>query len=241
MSEYNITGPNVSLEEKIASREVFFIQKKIGKPEAKVEIEKKIPKLFKGAAGVDVEYLEIKDQYNPYIYIKGQYRVNYLKEHVINYQVPHNVVGAKVYDTIIKIGEALKGEKVKKRTLDISIIMKTVFETDVMEMAFNHDGKGMNSKTILNWEKESTSADFVESHSDEVRRFGITTEQAIDQLRKKLLAKRPSDIKKINEEVLEISQNWIVLSPLFLYTLKHGEVTKQVIIDAVSKNFSVLK
>ena len=241
MSEYNITGPNVSLEEKIASREVFFIQKKIGKPEAKVEIEKKIPKLFKGAAGVDVEYLEIKDQYNPYIYVKGQYRVNYLKEHIINYQVPHNVVGAKVYDTIIEIGDPLQGEKVKKRTLDISIIMQTKFETDIDEIAFDHDGKGMSTKTILGWQKESTSANFIEAHSDEVRRFGITTEQAIDQLRKKLLSKRPSDIKKINEEILEISNNWIILSPLFLYTLKYGEVTKQVIIDAVTKNFSVLK
>ncbi len=240
MSEYNISGPNVSLEEKIAKREVFFIQKKIGKPEAKVEIEKRISKLFKGAAGVDVEYLEIKDQYNPYIYIKGYYRVNYLKEHVINYQVPHNVVGAKVYETIIEIGEPLKGEKVKKRTLDISIIMKTMFETESMEMAFDYDGKSMNAKTIISWEKESTNSNFIESHDDEVRRFGVTTEQAIDQLRKKLLAKRPNDIKKINEEVLEITKNLVILSPLFLYTLKHGEETKQVIIDAVSGKFSTL-
>ena len=160
---------------------------------------------------------------------------------MINYQVPHNVVGAKVYDTVIEIGEPLTGEKAKKRTLDISIIMKTLFETETMEMAFDYNGKGMGTKTVMNWEKESASGNFIESHQDEVRRFGITTEQAIDQLRKKLLAKRPSDIKKINEEVLEISKNWVILSPLFLYTLKYGEITKQVIIDAVTGKFSVLK
>ena len=41
MSEYNISGPNVSLEENIASREVFFIQKRIGKPEPKLKLKRK--------------------------------------------------------------------------------------------------------------------------------------------------------------------------------------------------------
>ena len=241
MSEYDISGPNTPLEERIADKEIFFLDKKIGKPEAKVIIEKKIPKLFKGASGVEVEYVEIVDNYNPYIFIKGQYSVNYLKQHVINFAVPHNVVGAKVYDKIIEIGEPLKGEKVKKRTLDITVIMKTMFQTEELMMAFNPAGKSMNPKNILDWKKEPASSNFLETHSDEVRRFAITTEQAIDQLRKKLLAKRPNDIKKINEEVFEISKNWVILSPLYLYTLRHNEETRQVIIDAVSKNFSILK
>lgn len=241
MSEYDITGANAPLNEDIASREIFFLQKKIGKPEAKVIIEKKVPKLFKGASGVEVEYVEVLDQYDPYIMVKGQYRVNYLKQETINFNVPNMVVGAKVYDEIIEIGEPLAGEKKKKRTLDINIIMKTKFETDEEALAFNPDGKSMNPKTVIDWHKESASSSFLDTNADEVRRFAITTDQAIDQLRKKLLAKRPNDIKKINEEVFEISKNWVVLSPLFLYTLKHNEEVRQVIIDAISQNFRVLK
>ena len=241
MSEYDITGANAPLTEDIASREVFFLQKKIGKPEAKVLIEKKIPKLFKGASGVDVQYVEVVDQYNPYIMIQGSYRVNYLKQHIINFQVPHDVVAAKVYDKIVEIGEPLAGEKKKKRTLDINIIMKTKFETDEIAMAFNPEGKSINAKNVMEWSKENASSSFIDTNSDEIRRFAITTDQAIDQIRKKLLSKRPNDIKKVNEEVFEVSKNWIVLSPLFLYTLKFNEETKQVIIDAVSQSFKELK
>ncbi|NHI92489.1 MAG: hypothetical protein EAX96_08290 [Candidatus Lokiarchaeota archaeon] len=240
MSEYDLSGANAPLEERIAKREIFFLQKKIGKPEAKVVIEKKIPKLFKGASGVEIEYLEVLDNYNPFIFIKGQYRVNYLKQEIISFPVPHHVVGAKVYDKVIEIGEPLTGEKQKKRALDINIVMKTKFETDEESIAFNPDGKTMNPKTIIEWKKENASSNFLDTNSEEVRRFAITTDQAIDQLRKKLLSKRPSDIKKINEEVFEISKNWVVLSPLFLYTLKYKEETKQVIIDAISQDFKVL-
>ena len=149
-------------------------------------------------------------------------------------------MGAKVYDKVIEIGEPLTGEKQKKRTLDINIIMKTKFETEEEAMAFNPEGKSMNPKSVLDWSKENASSSFLDTNADEVRRFAITTDQAIDQLRKKLLSKRPSDIKKINEEVFEISKNWVVLSPMFLYTLRYNEETKQVIIDAISQDFKVL-
>jgi len=243
LEEYDLNKGNAPFEEKIANLEIFFRTKKIGKPEAKVLLESKINKVFKKASGVDVKYLDVSEYYEPYIHIKGNYRIVYLKREPLNLSISHEVVGAKVCpdcDTIYEVGEALEGETKKKRNLPIDVVLKLVHETGDVDLAFDFNGKEMNAKKIIEWKREQGPSDFLDSNKDAIRRFSVTPQEAIDRLRKKI-AIRPHDTRRILEEVFEVSKNEIILHPLFIYTLEFHEETKKVQIDAITEKFQIIK
>jgi len=240
--EYDLSKGNAPLRDEIASTEIFFLNKKIGKPEAKVIIESKLNKVFKGASGVDVQYLEVKDNYNPYIHIRGNYKIRYLKKQVLSINVSHEIVGAKVCqecDVVMELGEARPGEEKKKRKLDILVVLKAHHEHGDVDLAFDPNGKKMNPDKLMGWKKEPGPSDFLETNGDEVRRFAVTIEQAIDMLRKQI-TRRPTDAVRIIEEIFEVSKVEVILSPVYIYTLKYQDDTRKIQIDAINQSFKII-
>ena len=243
MEDYDLNKGNAPFEEKIADLEIYFKTKKIGKPEAKVLLESKINKVFKKAAGVDVKYLDVTEYYEPYIHISGRYRIIYIKRKPIDLPISHEVIGAKVCpdcDMVYEVGEALEGETKKKRNLPIEVVLKLVHESGDADLAFDYKGKEMNAQKILDWKTEKGPSNFIEQNKNSIRRFSVTTQEAIDRLRKKI-AIRPHDTRRILEEVFEVKKNEIILHPLFIYTLQYQEETKKVQIDTISEKLEVLK
>ena len=243
MEEYDLNAGNAPFEEKISDLEVYFRTKKIGKPEAKVLLESKIKKVFKKASGVDVKHLDVTEYYEPYIYILGKYRIVYLKREPIDLSISHEVVGAKVCpdcDRVYEIGEPREGEEKKKRKLPIEVVLKLIHQSGDADLAFDASGKEMDPKKIIEWKKEKAPSDFLEQNKDRIRRFSVTSQEAIDRLRKKI-AIRPADTRRILEEIFEITDNEIVLHPVFIYTLQYHDETKKVQIDCITENFQVLR
>ncbi|NVM04527.1 MAG: hypothetical protein HWN67_19545, partial [Candidatus Helarchaeota archaeon] len=212
MDDYDLNKGNAPFEEKISDLEIYFKTKKIGKPEAKVLLESKINKVFKKAAGVDVKYLDITEYYEPYIHVSGRYRIIYLKRNPIELPISHEVIGAKVCpdcDKVYEVGEALEGETKKKRNLPIDVVLKLIHESGDVDLAFDYKGSNMDSKKIIDWKKENGPSNFVEQNKKIIRRFSVTTQEAIDRLRKKI-AIRPHDTRRILEEVFEVTKNEIL-------------------------------
>lgn len=237
--DYDLSKGNAPLTDKITNTEVYFLQKKVGKPEAKVIIESKLSKVFKKASGVDIDYQEVKDVYDPYIHITGNYKIEYLKKEMLRLPVSHEIVGAMVSDSVIEIGEARPGETKKKRSLDILVVLKARHEHGEVSLAFDPNGRKISSDKVIGWKKEKGSADFLTSHKDEIRRFSVTIEQAIDMLRKQITA-RPTEVVRIIKEIFEVSKIEVILSPLYIYVMKFQDETKKVQIDAVSQGFKVI-
>lgn len=242
MSEYDLKAGNALLEERIAEQEVYFRTKKIGKPEAKVMLESRIKKIFKNASGVDVQYLDASEFYEPYIHISGKYSIKYLKRETINLPITHEVIGAKVCPdckNIFDIGEPREGEEKKKRNLPIDVVLKLIHTSGEIDLAFDSAGKEMDPKKILDWKKEQGESNFIEQNKDSIRRFSITTQEAIDRLRKKITV-RPTELHRILEEIFEITKNEIILHPVFIYTLQYHEETKKVQIDTITEKIQML-
>ncbi|MFX0139718.1 MAG: hypothetical protein ACFFDN_39125 [Candidatus Hodarchaeota archaeon] len=243
MQDYDLNKANAPFEEKIADLEVYFRTKKIGKPEAKVLLESKIRKIFKKASGVDVKHLDVSEYYEPYIHISGRYRILYLKRNPIELPISHEVIGAKVCpdcDQVYEVGEAIEGETRKKRNLPIEVVLKLIHESGTVGLAFDYEGREMNSEKISEWKREKGPSNFIEQNKSSIRRFSVTTQEAIDRLRKKI-AIRPHDTRRILEETFEVIKNEIILHPLFIYTLQYHEETKKVQIDAITEKLVVLK
>jgi len=61
---------------------------------------------------------------------------------------------------------------------------------------------------------------------------------AIEKLRV-LIARRPTDVQRILEEVFEIPLVQIILSPFFVATLNYNEIRKRAFCDAITGKINI--
>ncbi|NVM53898.1 MAG: hypothetical protein HWN66_09365 [Candidatus Helarchaeota archaeon] len=234
MSEYDIKGPNTALTEKISKQKIYFIAKTVDQHQARTLIEQKKKKPYgrqaKNPEEIDIESVE--QNYNMFLRVKGKYWIRYLRHKHLEVPVQSDVEGVRVFDKIIKLGEVIEGPKKLKRNVTIDIVEKVFIENNG-DLAFNIEGNQINPDKISNMVLEDAPSTFINENKDRIQIAKITPELAIEKLRIQI-ARRPTDVQRILDEVFEIPLVQIILSPYFIAVLNFNEVRKKVFCDAVS-------
>ncbi len=234
MSEYDIKGANSALSEKIAKQKVYFIAKAVDEHQARTLIEQKKKKPFgrqaKNPEEIEIERLE--ENFNMFLRVKGKYWIKYLRHKHLEVPVRPDVEGVKVFDEVIDLGEVIEGPKKLKRNVTIDIVEK-VFVENHGDLAFNIQGNEIKVDTISNMALEDAPSTFVEENQNRIQIAKITPELAIEKLRIQI-ARRPTDVQRILEEVFKIPLIQIILSPFFVAVLNYNEIRKKVFCDALS-------
>ena len=234
MSEYDIKGPNAALTEKISKPKVYFMVKSVDKHQARTLIEQKKKKSFgrqaKNPEEINIESVE--EHFNMFLRVKGKYWIRYLRHKHLEVPVQPAVEGARVFDEIIDLGEIIEGPKQLKRNITIDIVEK-VFIANNGDLAFNIEGNSINPQQISNMALEDAPSTFVDENQDRIQISKMTADLAIEKLRIQI-ARRPTDVQRILEEVFEIPLIQIILSPFFVGILSYGETRKKVFCDGVT-------
>lgn len=234
MSEYDIKGPNAALTERISKPKIYFIVKQVDKHQAKTLIEQKKKKPYGRQAKnpEDIKIENVIEHYNMFLRVKGKYWIRYLKHKHLEVPVRDDVVGVRVFDEIIKLGEVIEGPKKLKRNITIDIVEK-VFNENRGDLAFDIGGYKINPDKINTMSLEDAPSTFIEENQDRIQISKMTPELAIEKLRIQI-ARRPSDVQRILEEVFEIPLVQVILSPYFIAILNFNDIRKKVICDAVT-------
>jgi hypothetical protein len=132
----------------------------------------------------------------------------------------------------VDLGEVIQGPKKLKRNVTIDIVEK-IYVENLGDLAFNIEGNQINPEMISNMPLEEGPSTFVDENSNRIQIAKITPELAVEKLRV-LIARRPTDVQRILEEVFEIPLVQIILSPFFIATLNYNEIRKKVFCDAIS-------
>ncbi|MHA1265796.1 MAG: hypothetical protein ACTSRS_11240 [Candidatus Helarchaeota archaeon] len=234
MSEYDIKGANAALSEKIGKQKVYFIAKTVDQHQARTLIEQKKKKPYGRQAKnpEDIEIESLEENYNMFLRVKGRYWIRYLRHKHLEVPVKPDVEGVKVFDEIIDLGEVIEGPKKLKRNITIDIVEKVYVENHG-DLAFNIQGNEIKPETISNMALEDAPSTFVDENQDRIQIAKITPELAIEKLRMQI-ARRPTDVQRILEEVFEVPLVQIILSPFFVATLNYNEIKKRVYCDALT-------
>lgn len=234
MSEYDIKGSNAALNEKISKQKIYFLVKTVDQHQARTLIEQKKTKPYgrqaKNPEEIVIESLE--ENYNMFLRVKGKYWIRYLRHKHLEVPVKDDVEGVRVFSEIIDLGEVIDGPKKLKRNITIDIVEK-VFVENHGDLAFNIQGNEIKPETISNMALEDAPSSFVNENQDRIQIAKITPELAIEKLRM-MIARRPTDVQRILEEVFEVPLVQIILSPFFVATLNYNEIKKRVFCDALS-------
>ena len=235
MSEsYDIKGANAALSEKIAKQKVYFITKTVDQHQARTLIEQKKKKPYGRQAKnpEEIEIESVEEHFNMFLRVKGKYWIRYLKHKHLEVPVKNDVEGVRVFHEIIDLGEVIEGPKKLKRNVTIDIVEK-VFIENHGDLAFNIQGNEIKVDRISSMALEDAPSTFVNENQDRIQIAKITPELAIEKLRIQI-ARRPTDVQRILEEVFEIPLIQIILSPYFIATLNFNEIKKRVYCDGIT-------
>lgn len=238
MSEYDIKGSNAALSEKISRQKVYFIAKTVDQHQARTLIEQKKKKPFGRTAKnpEDIQIESLEENFNMFLRVKGKYWIRYLRHKHLEVPVRDDVEGVRVFNEIIDLGEVIEGPKKLKRNITIDIVEK-VFVENHGDLAFNIQGNSIKSDAISNMALEDAPSTFVDENQNRIQIAKITPELAIEKLRIQI-ARRPTDVQRILEEVFEIPLVQIILSPFFVAILNYNEIRKKVFCDAITGKVS---
>jgi hypothetical protein len=233
-SDYDIKGSNEALTEKIGKQKIYFITKKVDQHQARTLIEQRKTKSYGRQAKnpEDIQIESVEENYNMFLRVKGKYWIRYLRHKHLEVPVDTNVEGVRVFSEVVDLGEVIQGPKKLKRNVTIDIVEK-IYVENLGDLAFNIEGNQINPEMISNMPLEEGPSTFVDENSNRIQIAKITPELAVEKLRV-LIARRPTDVQRILEEVFEIPLVQIILSPFFIATLNYNEIRKKVFCDAIS-------
>jgi hypothetical protein len=234
LSEYDIKGPNTALTEKISKPKVYFIVKEVDQHQARTLIEQKKKKPYGRAAKnpEDIKIESLDEHYTMMIRVKGKYWIRYLRRRPTEIMVDFDVEGVRVFNEVIDLGEVIEGPKKLKKNIGIDVVEKVYVENHG-DLAFNIEGSQISPQRISSMVLEDAPSTFVDENQDRIQISKMTHELAIEKIRI-LIARRPTDVQRILEEVFEIPLVQIILSPFFVAILNFNEIRKKVYCDAIT-------
>ncbi|HUX99275.1 MAG TPA: hypothetical protein VMV49_06940 [Candidatus Deferrimicrobium sp.] len=234
MSEYDIKGPNAALKEKIGKQKIYFIAKRVDQHQARTLIEqkKKNPYGRQAKNPEEIKIENVEENFNMFLRVKGKYWIRYLRHKHLEVPVQPDVEGVRVFNEIIDLGEVIEGPKKLKRNVTIDIVEKIYVENHG-DLAFNIEGNSINPETISNMALEDAPSTFVDENQNRIQIAKITPELAIEKLRIQI-ARRPTDVQRIIDEVFDVPLIQIILSPFFVAVLNYNEIKKKVYCDAIT-------
>jgi len=106
--EFDLTGPNASLKEKITQK-YFICVEKCDKHAARTKIEER------KIVGKEPGEVSVETTYTPYIVAKASYKIVYLRRNRYAMAVPPGVATVKVLDRVFTTNEIIRNESKSMR------------------------------------------------------------------------------------------------------------------------------
>ena len=216
MSEFELSGPNAALEERI-TKKYFMCVEKCDQYSARTKIEEK------KVMGKEEGELSFKTTYTPYYIAKANYRIVYLRRNRYGMAVPPDVDSVKVLDKVFLNNEIINNE------IKVEAIEKIIVER-AESMELSHKGTKIKIKDIPPHNEVPTS--FYEEHKAEIERPKFDVGDIIQQLRDRLVS-RPHDVSRSIEETFNVEIH-IILRTYYWGIFKADGKEKQMRVDSVT-------
>jgi hypothetical protein len=216
VDEFDLTGPNASLNEKITTK-YFICVEKCDKHAARTKIEER------KIVGKEPGEVSVETTYTPYIVAKASYRIVYLRRNRYAMAIPPGVATVKVLDRVFTTNEIIRNE------IKVDAAEKiTVEQEDSTEL--NHKGERIKFKDIP--PHNEVNASFYEEHQAQIERPKINMGDILEKFRDQLVH-RPKDVTRSIEETF-IAEIQIILRTYYWGIFKEDNKEKRMRIDSVT-------
>ncbi len=251
---YDLEAPSEEISENIPEESIIALKTNIEEEKAKdtLILNKKkffgIKGIFIKEDAIDVGHVTLK--YRPFFFVSGEHYLEYIRPKEHTFKVDPNVVSVKVYGEIFSFEIEIEEEKgiteklvsvFKEKKEKKPIIIDTIERCIIMDVdTIILDGEG-NPADLSDVEGESDIVDASFLQEKTILPYSITSKDAIDQLREKIVVSPTALEYRILKQKFEVKELKLVLRPIWEGTVKKGDEKIKVFVDGVTGKFGKLE
>lgn len=182
----------------------------------------------------EIQFVSVDKYYEPYIVINGKYIIDYYRKSAYTVNVDEKVQEVTLFNQKLKPEPpkepSARGYKVIKLEGEEHLLYE-----DEASLILDKTGREVLLKQLPSAPSEEQPKKMLAELGDSVRKLEITSDADVGILRSKIV-KKPTDIKRVVQELFEVTERAIIYTPIYkvlFQNVKTGEV-KAVEFDGVT-------
>lgn len=210
------------IPEKITQRKIIVYKSRVDPTIVKLTAEKMKHKLFTKTAFSkhrleEVRVVSVDKYYEPYILIDATYNIKYFKKKVYVLGVDPEIEEVKILGTSYtpEIDASSSSSEVEKsrRVIKVEAEMWSSYK-DKAYLVLDREGREISPDQVPAAPSEDHPEEILKEFSKKTNMIQDSTQNEIELVRAKI-AKRPSDISEIIDELFQVSEHTIIYSPVY--------------------------
>lgn len=182
----------------------------------------------------DIRCVSIDKYYEPYIIADGKYTIDYYRKRVYTIEVDEEVREVIILNHTFKPEAPEERPKKPQRVVKLEAEERLSYE-DKAYLILDRIGREVALEQMPSAPSEDKPEEILAEIEEKVRKLEMAPNKEINILKSKIV-KRPPDIKRVVEELFEVSERAIIYTPVYeiaFENVRSGEV-KTVEMDGVT-------
>lgn len=230
---------NIAIPEKIAERKIIVYKPRIDIKAVRATAEKMKTQLFRKLVFLkpkpeEVQVVSINKYFEPYVFVDGEYSIDYSKNWIHNIQVDETMKELTIF-----------GEKVRPKSLKGHLEMSCKILQLDGEGRFKREAKahlifdrqwrevGLEQLPFVPFEEQPEK--ILSKLNQEFVNGEMATQKEVDILKSRIV-RRPSEILCVHKELFKVSERAVIYKPMYQVTVRNVKTKKEatLIIDAIT-------
>jgi len=224
------------IPEKISERKIIVYKSRVDPTIVKLTAEKMKYKLFSKFSfaknqSEEIRVVSVDKYYQPYVLIDAQYNLQYFKEKVYTLDVDPETEEVKIAGEsyVPEIEAAPSGAAEDSRKVIKLKVQMCASYNDKAYLVLDSNGDEILPNQVPAAPSEDHPEKILEEFSKKTGAVKLTPQKEIN-LVKARIAKRPSNVGKIEDELFQISEHAVIYSPIYEITFRNVKTSEEKVV-----------
>ncbi|NIR87262.1 hypothetical protein GWO13_06705 [Candidatus Bathyarchaeota archaeon] len=173
----------------------------------------------------EIQFVSVDKYYEPYVLVNGKYSIDYYRKSAYTVNVDEKVQEVILFDQKIKPKPVKKPSAKGYKMIKLEVEEHLLYE-DKASLILDKTGREVPLKQLPSAPSEEHPKKTLAELGEDAKKLEIASDADVDVLRSKIV-KRPTDIKRIVQELFEVTERALIYTPIYRVLFQHiktGEV-----------------
>ena len=221
------------IPEKISERKIIVYKSRVDPTIVKLTAEKMKYKLFAKFSfaknrSEEIRVVSVDKYYEPYVLIDAKYDVQYFKEKVYTLGVDPETEQVKIAGESYVPEVDTAGSEASRKVIKLKAQMCASYN-DKAYLVLDGEGNEIPPNQVPAAPSEDHPEKILEEFSKKTGSVKLTPQKEIN-LVKARIAKRPSNVGEIEDELFQVSEHAVIYSPIYEITFRNVKTSEEKVV-----------
>jgi hypothetical protein len=221
------------IPEQISEKKIIVYKSRVDPTIVKLTAEKMKYKLFAKAGfskrrPEEVRVVSVDKYYEPYILIDAKYNIKYFKKRVYVLNVDPEIEEVKILGNAYKPEVDASSSEGSSKVIRLEAEMWSSYN-DKLYLVLDREGREISPDQVPAAPSEDHPEEILKEFSKRMGMVQGSTQKEVE-LVKDRIAKRPSDVAEIVDELFQVSEHAVIYSPVYEITFRNVKTSEEKLI-----------